>query len=267
MKIRLSHGLRLFVSPLFTAAIFFIILLNGGCVKTPDSPSNAPSSPVAPKISENKDPAENKNLANAKALVDRVVATLEAEPEAGWEKHSKKIGQMIADADLDEFTKEEYAQLNAYTTEKAQKVKPILDKLDAEAKKLQKLKPVKKNSATGNGDSSSGGPDKAFQSATCFTSCVAMMQFECGTNRVFGVCFGAWGCQDGRGAHECLSVAGGDVGDDSTCKNDSECPPGFKCATWATKKNECLKECDKDSDCSGGQKCKKPVGTNFKRCK
>ena len=262
MKIRLSHDLSLSVSPLVTAAIFFIILL-GGCAKAPDSPSNVPPSPGAPLAQDAPKASENKNLADAKALVDKVVAALEADTEAGWEKHSKKIGQMIADADLDEFTKEEYAELNAYTTEKAQKVKPILEKLDAEAQKLQKSKPAKNKAPSGN----EAGPEKASQSATCFTSCIAFVQWECGTNRIFGACFGAWGCQESKGSHECLSVAGGDIGNDSTCKNDSECLPGYKCATWATKKNECLKECDKDSDCSGGLKCKKPVGTSFKRCK
>ena len=102
---------------------------------------------------------------------------------------------------------------------------------------------------------------------TCYTSCVGAIQLECGTNRLFGVCVGAWGCGDQRGAHMCLKDAGGDPGNSSTCKNDNECPSGFRCATWAAKKNECVKTCERDSDCPLNQQCKKPLGTSFKRCK
>lgn len=102
---------------------------------------------------------------------------------------------------------------------------------------------------------------------TCYTACAGAIQLECGTNRPFGACVGAWGCEDGRGAHLCLKESGGDVGNTSTCKNDDECPPGYGCATWAVKKNECVKKCDKDGDCPSGQNCKKPIGTSFKRCK
>jgi hypothetical protein len=51
------------------------------------------------------------------------------------------------------------------------------------------------------------------------------------------------------------------------CARDSDCAGTLRCATWATKANECVRPCSSDSQCPGNLKCKKPIGTSFKRCK
>jgi hypothetical protein len=53
------------------------------------------------------------------------------------------------------------------------------------------------------------------------------------------------------------------------CSLDRDCDTGagYRCATWATKPNECVLTCNSNSDCPGDQKCKQPLLTNFKRCK
>jgi hypothetical protein len=54
------------------------------------------------------------------------------------------------------------------------------------------------------------------------------------------------------------------------CKTDIECPPGYRCAKWAFKKNECVQTCINDalghSNCPVGQVCRQPFGTSFPRC-
>ena len=100
----------------------------------------------------------------------------------------------------------------------------------------------------------------------CFTQCLGFLQFECETNVIVGVCIGAWGCDAGLGEHLCVGDDGGS-GSSSECQDESDCAPGWNCATWVFKPNECVQECETNSDCPSGQKCKKPLGTSFKRCK
>ncbi len=109
----------------------------------------------------------------------------------------------------------------------------------------------------------------------CYTKCIGFLQFECGSNKIVAPCAGGWGCptsdtvggiyKEGNGAHECLGSGIDD--NEQECTSQGGCSLGYKCATWATKKNKCVKTCDKNSDCPSGQKCKKPLGTSFKRCK
>lgn len=51
------------------------------------------------------------------------------------------------------------------------------------------------------------------------------------------------------------------------CTKDAHCNGTLRCATFATKTNECVRPCNSNSDCPGSLKCKKPIGTTFKRCK
>lgn len=130
-------------------------------------------------------------------------------------------------------------------------------------------------------------PVSIARADTCYTKCIGLVQFECGTNKLFGMCVGAWGCPtgytlgeiraEGQGAHECINDAGRAPGTDTgsptgnpACKKETErqdCPAGYRCATPVVGKNECVKTCDRDRDCPDGQKCKQPIGTGFKRCK
>lgn len=113
-------------------------------------------------------------------------------------------------------------------------------------------------------------PAYAFSSPTdgdgCHVYCLLFFLISCDSGNLVGGCFGAWDCTAGT-VVECDD--GGDPipEDPSECRRDSDCPAGYRCATWVFKDNECLFECEDDSDCPGDQQCKKPFGTHFKRCK
>jgi len=84
-------------------------------------------------------------------------------------------------------------------------------------------------------------------------------------------------------------VVEADKGIDETCFKDGECGSGrctnsicvctsntdctakygsgFACATTALKVNRCVQTCSTDTQCPGNQKCKKPIGATFHRCK
>jgi|GEM_PF-2205933 len=97
----------------------------------------------------------------------------------------------------------------------------------------------------------------------CYTQCMGLLELACETGQVIGFCGGLWGCNAQIGAHTCHDGSASEVG---SC-NGETCAPGWRCARWAFKADECVQECDTNSDCPGSQKCKKPFGTSFKRCK
>jgi hypothetical protein len=37
----------------------------------------------------------------------------------------------------------------------------------------------------------------------CFTSCLGLVELQCGDNELMGACLGVWGCDAGLGVHEC----------------------------------------------------------------
>lgn len=189
----------------------------------------------------------NGELARAKALADRMVTVIEANRDADPEVLKQQLVSLAKSESFQTLTKADKEELNRYVQSIAAPVKPTLDGLDAHLRR----------STTAQ-----------LTGATCYTSCIAFIQFECGTDRPFGACIGEWwDCEDQRGGHLCLGEAGGDVGENPHCKSDGDCPPGYGCATWAFKANECVEKCESDSDCPSSQKCKKPIGTSFKRCK
>jgi hypothetical protein len=188
--------------------------------------------------------AAGTELGRAKAEVDRMFDYLRKNPSADWETVRDRLAPAARKLDSDRLSPADLEALDRYVRETGEDLRPRLTSFGRQL------------------------PQSAFASGgTCYSFCIIFFQFECGTDRPFGGCFGAWGCEDGLGAHICLEEAGGDIGNDSSCSSDSDCPPGYGCATWAFKPNECVKKCDDNSDCPSGQKCKKPIGTSFKRCK
>lgn len=37
----------------------------------------------------------------------------------------------------------------------------------------------------------------------CYTSCLGLVELQCGDNKLMGACFGLWDCSAGHGAHKC----------------------------------------------------------------
>jgi hypothetical protein len=107
-------------------------------------------------------------------------------------------------------------------------------------------------------------PPLSYGSGICYTFCIGFLEFYCETGTMVGFGLGVWDCSAGIGAHTCLSAGETSTSD---CGNEGPCPPGWRCARWAFKPHECVKECSTNSDCPPGQTCKKPFGTSFKRCK
>jgi hypothetical protein len=189
-----------------------------------------------------------------KPKVDRILDFLRANPKADWEALRKRIEPVAVELEETEITREDLKALQRYIEERGKDLQPRIKALRKDMQASEGERSLARSIDTGDG-------------TTCYTYCLAFLQIECGTDRLFGICLGGWQCVDQMGGHLCLETAGGDVPKASTCKNDSECPPGYRCATWTFKKNECLYECKSDSDCDPGEKCKKPLGTSFKRCK
>ena len=51
------------------------------------------------------------------------------------------------------------------------------------------------------------------------------------------------------------------------CKTDTDCDGSTRCAKFALKKDRCVVPCEEDSNCPSGEKCKQPLGADFKFCK
>ncbi len=100
---------------------------------------------------------------------------------------------------------------------------------------------------------------------TCYTRCMGFLEVACENSQVIGVCAGLWGCSAELGAHVCME-SGDSNPDQGDCGGET-CASGWRCARWAFKADECVQECDSNSDCPSGEKCKKPFGTSFHRCK
>ena len=203
---------------------------------------------MAPGLCLADDKARTAELDRAKVTIDRMAETLRKNPEADWDSLKKKLVPLAESLDSELLSREDLQILDQYVRETGKDLPPQLMRLSRRAG-FEQVGIIRS------------------ESRICYTYCLGFIQFECGTNRPFGLCFGGWDCYDKWGAHLCLEEAGGDIGNDSSCRSDRDCPRGYGCATWAFKKNECVRKCDSNSDCPSGQRCKKPLGTSFKRCK
>jgi hypothetical protein len=187
----------------------------------------------------------------AKRLTDQALAIVRQHPQANPNVARELLRPTLAQFEELSLTAAERQELSAYVQGTAQDVLKIVQRWGAADADFQYMSVPTPPPPGG-----------------CIAQCVLFFLLDCATGDLIGACFGAWSCEDGA-VVDCDSAGEDPPPPPNTgeCREDDDCPPGYGCATWAFKDNECVKKCDDNSDCPAGQKCKKPFGTSFKRCK
>jgi len=186
-------------------------------------------------------------LAEAMDTVDLIVQGLTSvpDPEIPWLLGN--LQDLALGIDYQALSPAEIQQLDVYVKSKSAEVLPIFTIL---------------NDA---GIPVDGFADPFIPDGLCTSHCVIIFRFSCEEGTYLGLCLGGLPCGDPANVpHEC-GLPNAQLPDDS-CGGET-CGVGERCAEWLFKPNECVETCESNADCSGGEKCKKPFGTSFKRCK
>lgn len=230
---------------LSTATFYALVATLSGCLEPPEEALDEPTAAVEEAEAGSDDDQfrelSEDPLIRGKQVADLLVDLVEATEDAELGFVVYQANALIEQVPFAQLTPAERAELADYWEQEAEPIQQQLYML------------ANYNEFPGLGE---------FQSAGCFTRCAFFLEYACENSQYVGVCFGFWGCNAEIGLHECFDVTA-PSGD--TCGGEV-CSPGWRCATWAFKPDECVKECNDNSDCPGAQKCKKPFGTSFKRC-
>lgn len=232
---------------LLSAATFCALVATlSGCVDAPDESLDEPTAAVEEEAEPASEDDQFRELSEdpliaSKQIADMLVDLIEATEDAELGFVVNQATALIEQAPLAELTTAERADLADYWEDVAEPIQPQLYML------------ATYNEFPGLGE---------YQGSGCYTRCAFFVEFACENSQPVGACFGFWGCNAGIGLHECFDIT---QPSGETC-GDDVCPAGWRCAKWAFKPDECVKECDDDNDCPGTQECKKPFGTSFKRC-
>ena len=215
--------------------LFSLTLSSCSAQDEDDAKQNKQKSSVENEVAED-------DLMRAKRIVDRGIKVLKANPDATWDEMKPKLIKVMNSEPVPYLSEEETITLQEYLKKEQETIKPLIDRLNESRKKV------------------SG----SVATRECTTYCILFFLMECDTDCLVGICFGIWGCESNVVVNDCDEC----IDDDSSpCREDGDCPPGYRCAKWVFKKNECVKTCESNGDCPPGQKCKRPFGTSFKRCK
>lgn len=184
------------------------------------------------------------DLPMALAIMDSIVTFIQQNQTAPSDSLEVWLMEIMENCPTPYLTSAESQQFQQYVASKVPLIKPTMDRVRQEMGE-------KYNFASG------------ATNDICYTYCLLVIEVECNTNAFMGVCAGLWDCSYGMAPHPCTD----NQDYNGPCRNDADCPSGYRCAKWVFKPNECVKTCVTNSDCPAGQKCKKPFGTSFKRCK
>jgi hypothetical protein len=188
-------------------------------------------------------PATSSGLAEAKRLADEVIAIVRTDSEAGLVVLKDRARPVLAKLEELSLESSEVAELRTYVESGAADILPAMRSWSPKTTEVSVV----------------GGSATPAPPGSCLVRCEMILMYDCATNVQVGVCFGIWGCEQGA-VVEC------DVEPDNECKEQEDCPPGYDCANWVFKENECLKICRDDDDCQRRQRCKKPLGASFRFC-
>lgn len=210
-------------------------------------------------LSAPADAAESEEFRNARRAVAAVVKIVQENADAELESVRPQLAPHLRVLEQATLTRREVVRLNEYVREQGRSIADTLKKWSGSA--------VVAMYSTEDFPGLLEDADEPNLGA-CFTYCVAFIEVECNTGQVIGVCLGVWDCGAGIGEHPCSDQEpAANLCENDPCITDCDCNDGWRCATWVFQRNECVRTCSSDSDCPSGQKCKKPLGTSFHRCK
>lgn len=217
--------------------------------QTPDGGDEDFSTPRA-ATAEADGVGEPDALADAMLVVDMAVQTLTTTPQGELQWAVGYVQDLTATVDFDKLDEDDIAILRDYLQSYTEALTPVFTNLSAAG--------IPFNAGLGGEFG-----DPIVPPGMCPTRCALFFETSCGGGGFVGMCFDIWDCDSGEGFHEC-----GPTAPPLPRQCDGEvCGAGERCARWLFKPHECVQTCETHADCSGGERCKQPAGTLFKRCK
>lgn len=234
--------MRIQKTSLRCSATFFTALSLGALALACDANDEAVSfENTALHVERNSGPSEA--FLDAKRAIDESAFTIRQADNFEWPVLKHRLMDLASYVDLQSMSAVERVHLDAYAADRGAEVDTELAMLVSHV----------------------DFPGIEYSTGDCYTRCLGFLEIACENSQIIGMCAGVWGCDAEIGLHQCMDTP--DSNPDQALCNGEVCAPGWRCARWAFKADECVQECNTNSDCPSSQKCKRPIGTSFKRCK